>query len=220
MNTHSRQTGIIDPNNLTQKISMIGAGGIGSWTALALLKMGCQNLEVYDFDKVEIQNTGSQIYNTEDIGILKVDSLYKKLLDLTGISIGFWSDMFTKENTEELLADSDVVIFAVDNIDTRKQVYEALKSLQRPTIIIDGRMSGNAIEIYTCRIGNKEDEEFYDKTFFAEEESLPVPCTERAVVYNCFVIAGFITDLVAKIANEEELPRELMIDLKNLTLFT
>jgi hypothetical protein len=42
----------------------------------------------------------------------------------------------------------------------------------------------------------------------------------KAVAYNGFVIAGLITDLVAKYANKEALPNEILVDLKNLNLFT
>jgi hypothetical protein len=81
-------------------------------------------------------------------------------------------------------------------------------------------MAGNAIEIYTVNCDNKEDQDKYAETLFTEEETIPVPCSERAVVYNVFVIAGLMGDLIGKIANEQELPKEIIVDLNNFFLFT
>ena len=79
-------------------------------------------------------------------------------------------------------------------------------------------MAGNALEVYTVRSEAEDDRKLYEKTLFAEGEEIPVPCSERSVVYNVFCVASFITDLVAKYANGEELPRELIMDLYNFTL--
>jgi molybdopterin/thiamine biosynthesis adenylyltransferase len=112
----------------------------------------------------------------------------------------------------------DIIISAVDNITARTELYNKLKDTKK--IFIDGRMAGNAIEIYTVNCDNKEDQDKYAETLFTEEETIPVPCSERAVVYNVFVIAGLMGDLIGKIANEQELPKEIIVDLNNFFLFT
>jgi len=51
MNIYKRQTNLVKPEELDFPILLIGCGGIGSWTLLALRKMGCSNVAVVEFDK-------------------------------------------------------------------------------------------------------------------------------------------------------------------------
>jgi len=54
---------------------------------------------------------------------------------------------------------------------------------------------------------------------FEPAEAIPVNCSMRSVVYNVFIVGGLITDLVTKIVKGAVLPRELVMDLENLTLY-
>lgn len=217
-NIFNRQLTLIDPAKLDFSIAVVGAGGIGSWTALALMRLGCQDVTVIDFDVVEEHNVGSQLYTEKDVGTNKVKALAKKLDNLAanGNKITTISEKMEEGDLYRLLQ-YDVVILAVDDIATRKLIFEALKGT--PVLLIDGRMAGNAIEIYAGLGNNEAFCNFYNTTLFPNEEAVPLPCTERSVVYNCFVMAGMITDLVARRANEQPLPKELVIDLANFTMF-
>jgi molybdopterin/thiamine biosynthesis adenylyltransferase len=209
-----RQTGIIDPEKLTQKILIIGAGSIGGWTALCLGKLGCQDITVMDFDDVEIHNAGSQIYKATDDKMPKVVALQERLRFLLEDPINV---VRAKWHPEIDLKEYDIVIAAVDNITVRKEIFEHLQ--ESDTLYIDGRMAAHAIEIYTTDMDDVPSMAFYESTLFAEEDALPIACSERSVVYNVFVVAGMIGDLVARHANGKELPRELIIDLENFTMF-
>ena len=81
---YSRQLDFVKPSELDIPIWIIGAGGIGSWTTLALSKMGCNNLVVFDHDKVELHNTPSQLYTSDQIGQMKTAALKETILKLTG----------------------------------------------------------------------------------------------------------------------------------------
>jgi molybdopterin/thiamine biosynthesis adenylyltransferase len=216
MSFFSRQTGLIDPDKLTQQIAIVGAGGIGSWAALALTKLGCKYLSVFDFDKVEEQNVGCQIYRPEDIGRSKTGALVdilKGLFNDSGQLTAFEYEINKESPATQDLAKYDFVIAAVDNMDTRKIIFESL--LKSKTVLIDGRMAGNSIQIFTIPMSDNGRVDFYKNTLFNSSEAEPVPCTERAVVYNCFVISGMIADNVAQLANEKVPPQELIIDLAN-----
>lgn len=213
----TRQLGIIDPEKLSFSISLIGAGSIGSWTALALLKLGCSNLTVYDQDEVEDHNPGSQIYTSTDVGESKLKALQDKLLSLTETEISIKETAITEDNVSELF-EHDIIISAVDNIETRKLIFEALKTNTWQGNFIDGRMAGNVIEVYTTPMSEALRVAHYETRLFTPEEGEQVDCSMRSVVYNVFIVAGFITDLVARVANEQRTPRELIIDLANFTI--
>lgn len=207
-NFYHRQTGIIDPKNLDFPILIVGVGTVGSWTALALSKIGCEKLFLCDPDVVEEANIGPQIYREDQIGKPKVEAMTHFIKD-PGIRQGRVEDI-------KALNASPVIINAADSMDTRKYLFENLSEDQ---LLIDGRMAGNAIEIYTATSNGNGSMKHFEKTLFDSSKARPIPCGMKAVAYNGFVMGGLIADLVSKYANKEELPKELLVDLKNLTLF-
>ena len=209
-----RQKGLIDPKKLTMPILIVGAGSIGSWTALALGKLGCSNITVMDYDLVEPQNVGSQIYKSSDVGMNKIQALKERIGLLLENDINTIDEAWTPAYD---LSNFAIVIACVDNITTRSQLFDQLQD--KDVLYIDARMAGNALEIYTVKGNDEEDIKAYKKTLFLEGEEIPVECSERSVVYNVFIVSGLITDIVAKYANKQELPRELVMDLYNFTLF-
>lgn len=223
----TRQTGIIDPNNLTKQIGIIGAGSIGSWTTLALLKLGCQKVRVYDFDTIEEGNVGSQVYTSRDLGKPKLQALAEKMQQLTEGQIETENTRIDTDHVPATLLLNDIIILAVDNIETRKLVFNLIPKNWNGTLI-DARMAGNAIEIYTVQFSHSNGQQVtfdtesttaYEKTLFSPEQAVPVRCSERSVVYNVFIVAGLITDLVTKIVKGQSTPKELVMDLENLTLY-
>ena len=63
----------------TEPVTLIGAGGIGSWVALLLYKMGYK-IEVYDSDNLEELNIGSQLYSLNNCNNSKLKALQALLL--------------------------------------------------------------------------------------------------------------------------------------------
>lgn len=217
---YTRQIDLIDPEKLTQKIAIVGAGGIGSWTALALLKMGCQDVTIFDYDKVEEHNIGSQLYGVGDIGKTKVQAVYDRVQTLTEMSPKVVELEVNESNQWGKLNDFDIVISAVDSIDVRRNLFEYIGGGMGGKWFIDGRMAGNAIELYTIERGNLIDVEFYLKTLFNDSDSRPIACSGRSVIYNTLIISGFIADIVAQLTNDRIPPKEVIIDLLNFSLMT
>ena len=60
-------------------VLLVGAGTIGSYTALALTKAGF-SLCIYDPDKVEAGNVGVQLYGVGHLKKAKTDALYSSLI--------------------------------------------------------------------------------------------------------------------------------------------
>lgn len=208
-NIYSRQLGIIPPEQLLFPISIIGAGSIGSWTALCLAKMGCLDIEIWDFDKVEPHNTPNQFFNRIDGG----EEFKKNRLLADTISDFSHTIPKTQEGYTDEALSSKIIISAVDNMETRKKLFEKHKGTDK--WLIDGRMGGNAIEVYVTKLDNDTQCNEYARTLFADAEALPVPCSHRSVAYNGLTIAGYISSVVAKIAMEESYPTEMAIDMLN-----
>src|SRR3954469_26048634 len=80
-----RQLDIADPDRLSGvPVTIIGAGGIGSFTGQFLAKMGVTDLTVYDFDSVEDHNLPNQLYPVEALGTPKSKALGEEIRRLVG----------------------------------------------------------------------------------------------------------------------------------------
>lgn len=212
---HNRGMNLINPDKLKFRILLVGLGTIGSWTAVAMEKIGCENMIMFDNDKVATPNIGCQVYVPEELRLLKTDAMFERLnrkennIDAVNSKI--------EEYPKELFDQAQLIVNAADSMDTRKFLIENLTDKQT---LIDGRMAGNAIEIYTAVGSDPVSIETFKKSLFDSSQARPIPCGMKAVAYNGFVCAGLLTDLVAKYANGEKLPAEILVDLRNLTLFT
>lgn len=211
-NFHIRQTGLVDPARLTMPIEIVGVGSIGGWSALALCKLGCEDVTVLDGDVVDEHNVGSQIYSSSDIRMAKVTALANKVSLLTESRLLPVASMWD----ERIDLKGEIIIGAVDSMDARERLYKYL--LGRPVWLVDGRMAGNEINIYTMKMDDSERTTEYQETLFSDEEALPVPCSERSVMYNCFMVGSLMADIVAHIANRKEVPFEIVVDLMNFTM--
>ena len=109
-----RQQDAINMSRLTSLgITLIGAGAIGSTTAVFLGKMGACGLQVWDADIVEPHNWSNQLYRDEDIGKRKCDAL----VDVMEAFGGHTPNAIPQRYVDQPL--SEVVISAVDSMSSR-----------------------------------------------------------------------------------------------------
>jgi len=194
---------------------VVGAGGIGSPTVLALAKMGCPDITVFDDDIVENHNLPSQIYRLEDTGQDKVKSLASAVHDFTGLALKTHKARVNKETKL-----SGVIISGVDTMSARKDIWAAIRYKHVAHLYIDARMGAEVCRIYSIRPTNPVDVDAYEKTLYSDDEALELPCTGRAIIYNVFMIAALIANQVKKYSRGEKYHREIVFDLATLSLLT
>lgn len=204
-----RQSDVFTPEDSEDhSVTIVGCGGIGSWSAFIIAKLGVRSIVLYDFDKVEEHNLPSQFFTRKDIGRNKAEALQKNI----------------NENTEEIIfkstgefiphdfVNNEILIIAVDSIEARLKICNKICKMpesNRPRIIVDGRMGLEQMEIYV----NKTAEE-WKQTIPRPGDVDKDPCTARAIPYNTTVIGGIITSIVKKIIKGEEYPKKIIFDLK------
>jgi molybdopterin/thiamine biosynthesis adenylyltransferase len=105
----------------SSRVFIAGAGGLGSPAAIYLAAAGIGNLRIADHDRVELSNLNRQILHWhEDINGKKADSAVAKLTRLNpDINIEGIAEMITEDNAARLVADTDVIVDAMDNLPTR-----------------------------------------------------------------------------------------------------
>jgi molybdopterin/thiamine biosynthesis adenylyltransferase len=209
-----RQLGIVSPEDLASlRVTVIGCGGIGSLTTLALAKMGVSQIVVYDDDSVEPHNLPNQMYRLGDLGKAKVEALAEICRDYAGVAVEIKKESF--DGSQQL---AGVIILGVDSMSARKQIWSRVKYNPAIQIYIEARMGAEVARVYTIHPCDPDDVKFYESMLYEDGEASELPCTARAVMYNTLAVAGLVANQVKKFARAEPLAREIIFDLKTLTL--
>jgi len=124
------------------KVFICGAGGLGSPAALYLVAAGIGALKIIDHDRVSLSNLNRQIlHGDSDVDRFKVNSARDCLKRLNPrVTIETRTETLTADNAAGLVAGSDVIIDALDNLDTRSILNRAAMNLCIP--LIHGAVNG------------------------------------------------------------------------------
>jgi molybdopterin-synthase adenylyltransferase len=110
------------------RITLCGAGAVGSNLADNLARQGMTSLRIIDHDRVEEHNISTQLYGESDIGTWKVEALRNRLFRATGIEIDPVRKELTAANARQLLKDADLIIDAFDNSAARQLVQDSARA--------------------------------------------------------------------------------------------
>jgi adenylyltransferase/sulfurtransferase len=130
-------------------VVVAGLGGLGGPAAVYLASAGVGKLTVTDSDTVEPTNLNRQIlYTEEDVGREKATVTAEKLGKVNPHTrIEPVQASLAHENAERLVAGADVVIDALDNMETRLVLNAACVSQRIP--LIHGGINGLRGEVMT-----------------------------------------------------------------------
>ena len=136
----SRQMSIVTKSEQTRfkdaKITVIGCGGIGGDAITMLARMGVGSLNLVDEDEFDMSNLNRQgLANLTNIGISK-SQVAKETLRLINpyTKVTAFNERLTEDNVANIVADSDIIIDAVDNLITRIIVSRYAKENNTPFI--------------------------------------------------------------------------------------
>jgi sulfur-carrier protein adenylyltransferase/sulfurtransferase len=141
---------------LDAKVLLLGAGALGSSSALYLAAAGVGTLGLVDFDVVDLSNLQRQIIHTTDrVGMLKTESAQKSINALNpGIKVNRHEVRLTSDNVMDIIKDYDVIVNCGDNFPTRYLINDACVLAHKP--LVDGaifRFEGNATVFYPAKGG-------------------------------------------------------------------
>ena len=133
---------------LDSKVLLLGAGGLGSPTALYLAAAGVGTLGIVDDDDVDVSNLQRQIIHTTDrIGTPKVDSAEAAIAALNpDVKVVKYPVRLDASNIMEIIQGYDVIVDGVDNFPTRYLLNDATVRLGIPVVSasilgFDGQLS-------------------------------------------------------------------------------
>lgn len=122
---------------LNSKVTILGLGALGSPTAYYLAAAGIGNLQLIDFDNVELSNLHRQIlHSTPYINKKKTKSAFETLKNINPeCEIELVEKKISPANVKEIITDSDFVIEGSDNMPTKMLINDACVELEIPFTI-------------------------------------------------------------------------------------
>jgi sulfur-carrier protein adenylyltransferase/sulfurtransferase len=133
---------------LNSKVLLIGAGGLGSPTALYLAAAGVGTLGLVDDDEVDETNLQRQVIHTTDrVGVPKTESARLSIEALNPeVSVVEHRSWLDAGNVLEIIGDYDVLVDGADNFPTRYLLNDAAVRLRKPVVsasilAFDGQVS-------------------------------------------------------------------------------
>jgi molybdopterin/thiamine biosynthesis adenylyltransferase len=208
-----RQLDLVSPSDLVWDVNLVGAGGLGSSIGLAVIKMGCPRLHVFDPDRVEPHNLPNQLYRLADVDRPKAVALSAFLREFSPAEI---------TAVEEKVVDrvlTGVVIAAVDSMASRRDIWEnCVRYRLAVPLFIDTRMGGEVGRVLTVNPSNPSSVERYEATLFTDDEGAEDPCTAQATIYSTFGIAALVANQIKRFARDEPLVFDHIVDYSTSTL--
>lgn len=240
----TRSYDLIPDEALTCQVHVIGAGAIGSFTVLNLVKMGISDIHVWDHDVVSPENIGTQLYGRahlvdgSDTRVIKVEALadivrllgpgeehYKLTTHHQKFDASCLPPRVSGRHNEwpgYLNSHRNIFILAVDSMAARTEIFRSIIKFYESwqhwphTWLIDARMGAENALMYTMDLRKFKDRESYGKTLYTDAKALREPCTAQGTIYTASLISGMVCKAVKDlITNNLKYPRVVHWDIAN-----
>lgn len=193
------------------QVILVGAGGIGSWTALNLSRIG-HYLYLVDGDVVDATNVnGGQMFRSNQIGQFKSNAVKQICRDF-----GCSNDITAIDRNYSTATGSlPIAISAVDNMAARKVIFQQWKKNMeygKPerSILLDGRLLMETMEVFALVGTRKEDIKKYEQLYLFDDKDVPdLDCTNKQTTFGAMMIAGLITATLCNFLTNVKLGMEV-----------
>ena len=190
-NRFTRQNDLVPRIKLSAlTATVIGVGAIGRQVALQLAAIGAPNIQLIDFDEVDLTNVTTQGYGHGDIGQPKVAATAAAITRLDdSIQVHQVIDRYRPR-----IEIGEAVFCCVDSISARTAIWRSAQ--HRVRFWCDGRMLGETIRILSG--GDETGRQHYSSTLFSQSEALVGRCTAKSTIYTANVAAGLMLHQFAR----------------------
>ncbi len=129
------------------RVAVFGIGGVGGYTAEALVRSGIGTIDIIDSDTVSVTNINRQIYaTTKTIGRYKVDVAAERIYEINpDIKVNTYKVFYTPENSSLFnFANYDYVVDAIDTVSGKIRLI--MQAEESNTSIISSMGAGNKLD--------------------------------------------------------------------------
>ena len=118
---------------MSKKITIVGCGGLGCSIGIALSGSGIGEIDLVDFDKVEVHNIHRQIAFDESSEGRYKSKVLKEVMQKRNSQIAINSHEISFDEYETALS-PNLIIDATDNLQTRAKIDQYAKDIKTPWI--------------------------------------------------------------------------------------
>lgn len=203
---YARQTDLVPTDRLAKtSASVIGVGAIGRQTALQLAAIGVPQLQLVDFDSVELTNVTSQGYWQTDIGRSKVQAT-KEAIDLIDpkVEVEALCDRYRPR-----MKLRSAVFCCVDSIATRATIWRSAGNACH--FWADGRMLGEVIRVLAAV--DQASKKHFRTTLFPGADAQQGRCTAHSTIYAASIAAGLMVHQFTRWLRNLPIDQDLSVNL-------
>ncbi|AOY78227.1 HesA/MoeB/ThiF family protein [Clostridium formicaceticum] len=145
------------------KVCVIGCGGLGGYIIEMLGRLGIGYITAVDGDVFDASNLNRQILSNEaTLGKSKAETAKARMaLVNSDVYVNAIVGKLNKENAEEILQGHDIIIDALDNIETRFILQETAEKFNIP--LVHGAIAGWYGQVTTILPGDRTLDVIYAK---------------------------------------------------------
>jgi hypothetical protein len=221
MNFH-RQLDFFNPQDYEDElVEIFGAGGVGSFLAFGLAKLGFKRIRVWDADVVSDHNLPNQCFFTDSLGQPKVEAVKKVCRSVAGAEIEVRNEFWTPDKG----IDGSIVVSAVDSMAEvegragRKEIWNACKMNINVKLFMDARLGGEVFRILSLRpVNDCMKHGWYEGTLVSNDKMAETPCTARSIIDVAFVVTAVLVRGIRKFLKSGEVSHDVIIDWANLSI--
>lgn len=186
----------LEPGLQDLEITVIGAGRSGSFITLVLAMLGVR-VRVYDPDALGPENQGRQLYRRCDIRARrpKVRALRQVVR-----SVVPWAKISTHDTTftgHSGQQRSAIVVIAVDTMQVRRQIWEALRDSSSLLLLVDVRLGPGQVRLHEVRFDCEGDIEDYEASLHTDPVGDAPACAQETTAHASAAAAALVAGAVA-----------------------
>lgn len=120
----------------TKRVCVVGCGGLGGYIVEILARIGVLNITIVDYDVFDVNNLNRQLFSAENLlGVSKVDAAASRIASINSdVIIRTVKEKLDDTNAANIIADHDIVVDALDNIQTRSTLSKACDNKNIPMV--------------------------------------------------------------------------------------
>lgn len=109
------------------KVLIVGCGGVGGYAFETLVRSGIGNIDLIDFDDIDVSNLNRQVITSQsNIGLSKVEEAKKRALLINpNLNINTYKMFLDDSNIDKILNNNyDYIIDACDSVNTKIELMK------------------------------------------------------------------------------------------------
>jgi hypothetical protein len=193
-------------------VTIIGAGRVGSFTALALGMDGIRHLRIYDDDRLDPErNLAVQLYRASDIRRKrrKVDALPRILNEVCPeLRIRAVPERFPEGAHGP---SGPVVVLGVDTMAARRRAAEALARDASVGWLIDVRLGGSVAQVHSVRASDGLDR--YAAGLYDDGQTWGATCADSPEAHVALAAASIVVASVRAFVHGDDFPGCVVVDV-------